>query len=241
MNIIDVAVLALFAFFVLSGWYRGFINTLLALCAFVLSCMLAFFMRPLVSNAIKGNAQLYNTALYYAEGAELVGARDDELLERVALAHTNVAELSKEGISAVVEGGRLPIPLASRIAENIAKEAFKSDGLTTLGEYFNQTIVNVFINLISILLLFVAIRLLLAFFIHLVDYARKGFPALQAADGMVGAAFGLVRGFLAMYILFMLAPAALIVLPAVQGYIEESFFGNFFYTSNFLLRLIPGV
>lgn len=232
MNIIDIAILALFAFFVLAGWYRGFLNTLLSLGAYALSCGLAFLLHPLVGGWIRGNEGLYTMALYYTEGAEFVG---DAQLSR-----TNIAELSTAKLTEVLDAADLPTPMSARISENVAREAFAEDGLHTLGEYFNQTIVNVFINIVSILVLFVVIRLVFAFVIHLIDYARRGYPVLQTADGMIGAGLGLIRGFLAMYIFFLIAPAAFTILPITSEYVEASFFGNFFYTSNFLLRLIPG-
>ncbi len=232
MNLLDVAVLALFAFFLLSGWYRGFVNTLLSLVAYTVSCGLALLIRPLLENAVKHSADIYNAVLYYAEGGELVGD--------VELSRTAISQLSAEQLSGVMENAQLPVPMGARITTNIAREAFAKDGLTTLGDYFNQTIVNVFINILCVLLLFVAIRLLLGFVIHMIDYARDGYPVLHTTDGLLGACFGLIRGFLAMYVLFMLAPIALIVLPSLVKYIDASYFGSFFYNSNFLLRLIPG-
>lgn len=225
--------MCLFAFFLLAGWYSGFMNTLLSLGAYTLSCGLAFLFRPLLANWVRGNASLYSMALYYAEGGELV--RD------TALAHTNISNLSSEQLSGVLENAQLPIPMATRISQNIAKEAFAKDGILTLGDYFNQTIVNVFINILCILLFFIVIRLLFAFVIHLIDYARKGYPVLHTADGLFGATFGLIRGFLAMYLVFLITPVILIVLPKLSGYLTSSFFGNFFYHSNFLLRLVPGL
>lgn len=232
INLLDIAVLAVFAFFLLAGWYRGFVNTLLSLGAYTLSCAGALLLRPLLTNWVEGNAELYSMALYYAEGAELVN--------NVELSRTAVSTLSAEQLSGVMEKAALPVPMGARITENIAREAFAKDGITTLGEYFNQTIVNVFINIACVLLLFVVIRLLFAFAIHLVDYARNGYPVLHSADGLMGACFGLIRGFLAMYIVFMLAPVALIILPKVGEFIDASYFGSFFCNSNFLLRLIPG-
>lgn len=124
MNILDIAVLVLFAFFILAGWYRGFVNTVLSLGAFILAIALAFVMRPLVSNAVKGNEWLYNTALYYTEGAEFV--------DNVELAQTAVSNISADELNAVMDNATLPIPMAQRITENVASEAFAADGLSTL-------------------------------------------------------------------------------------------------------------
>lgn len=233
MNMIDIVILLLFAFFLLAGWYRGFLNTILSLGSYVFSTGFAFLFRGLLAGWIKGNDALYTMVLYYTEGAEFI--------HNTELARTNISAISAEQLNGIMEQANLPIPIGTRITENIAKEVFAKDGITTLGDYFNQTMVNVFVNIVCVLLLFIIIRLVLAFVIHLVDYARKGLPVLHTADGLLGAGFGLIRGFLEIYVVFLIIPIILIVLPRVGSYLADSFFGNFFYNSNFLLRFIPGL
>lgn len=232
LNILDLAVLILFAYFLLAGWYAGFVNTLFSLGAYTLSCGLSLLLHPLLANWVKSNAGLYNAALYYAEGAELV--------KDVEFARANISSLGSAQLAGIMESAKLPIPMEARITQNIAREAFAKADIFTLGEYFNQTIINVVINIACVLILFVLIRLVFSFVIHLLDYARKGYPTLQTADGLLGACFGLIRGFLAMFIVFMIVPVVLIILPTLGSFFADSFFGNFFYNSNFLLRLIPG-
>ena len=236
MNILDIAIVVLFILFLLAGWYRGFLSTVLSLGAYLLSCILALVFMPMLSGNIKGNADLYNTMLYYTEGAEYVTAVN------VELSRLPISELSAEELTGVMQAAQVPSPIGQRIAENIAKESFVSSGVTTLGEYFNQTIVCVFINILSFLLQFVVIRAVFSFIIHGIDFARKGYPVLHTADGIIASGAGLLRGFLAMFLLFTAVPIFLVVLPEfVLPYIEESVLGEFFYQSNFLLRFIPGV
>jgi len=236
VNILDIVVIGLFALFLLSGWFRGFLFSVFSLGAYLLSCLLAMLFMPNLAQSIKGNAELYNTMLYYTEGAEYVTSVN------VELARLPIDTLSAEELTGVMQAAEVPYPISQRIAENIAKESFAAQGVTTLGEYFNQTIVCVFINILSFLLLFLAIRAVLAFVIHCVDFARKGYPVLLTADGLIASGIGLIRGFLAMFLIFTAVPIFLVVLPEfVSPYIEGSFLGSFFYESNFLLRFIPGI
>ncbi len=231
-NLLDIAVIAVLVLFVAAGVYRGFFCTALSLGAYLLSCLLAFLLMPLVSGLVTDNTELYNTMLYYTEGSEFV--------QDVALSRTSISSLSSEQLGGVISHANLPNPMGERISENIAKETFASQGIDTLGDYFNQTIVNVFINILSFLVVFAILRLLLAFVIHGVDYARGGYPQLQRMDGVIAGAVGLIRGFLALFVVFMLAPICVIVLSQAEAFISESVFGGFFYQSNFLLSLIPG-
>lgn len=235
MNLLDLAILAVFAFFVLSGVYKGFLPTLLAVGAYILSWLLALIFLPVGANAIKSNEGLYNQMLYYTEGSEAVGD--------VELSRTDIEKISAAELAAVLDEADLPYPMAKQISRNMAEEAFAKDGVRTLGDYFNQTIVAVFINILSFHAFFALWRALLALLIGGVDYAWA-FPRLRAYDGLLAGGLGLVRGILAVFLLFMLLPPVLIILAGKLSFVTElvdgSLFSAFFYRSNFLLSMMPG-
>lgn len=227
-------ILLLLLAFGLYGYYRGFIHATLCIGAYLLSCVLAFLFMGAVSEGIKGNESLYNMMLYYTEGSEYVGSVD--------LSKTPISEVSGEVLSELVSNPSLPYPMGRAIEKNIAREAFSAQGVITLGDYFNQTIVCMFINILSFLMVFLAVRLILMLVLNTLQYSRE-FPMLRHSDRLIAGGFGLVRGLLAMFIVMMLLPILLTVLPFdfISDLVEGSFFCPFFYHSNFLLGLIPGV
>ena len=233
MNLLDLAILAVFVFFVLSGVYRGFLPTLLSIAAYILSWLLALIFLPAGAKAITANQSLYNQMLYYTEGSEYVGD--------VELAKTDISNIGAAELAEILDSADLPYPMAKQINRNMAKEAFAGEGVTTLGDYFNQTIVRVFISIISFLCFFALFRALMSFLINGVDYAWKSAaaPGPAAAGGL-----GLIRGILAVFLLFMLLPLVLIVLAGKLAFgtelVDGSLFSNFFYRSNFLLSMMPG-
>lgn len=234
MNIIDLAVLAVLALFALAGYYRGFLATLLNLGAYVVSVALAFLFMPLAANGIKASESLYNMMLYYTEGSEYIASAQ--------YVRMNISSVSAAQLSDILAAAHLPYPMGKEIAENIAKEAFADQGIATLGDYFNQTIVCVFINILMFLLVFAMARAVLAFVINGMDYAWT-FPVLRSGDSLLGLGLGLLRGMFALFSLFMLLPILLTVLgqfEQIQSLVEDSLFAAFFYRSNFLLALIPG-
>ncbi len=235
MNLLDMAVLAVLVLFVLHGIYRGFLPTLLSIGAYILSWLVAIVLLPVGSNAIRSNEKLFNTMLYYTEGSEYV--RD------VELAKTNISEIGTDALSSVFSNADLPYPVAKNIADNIAKEQFAKDGIVTLGDYFNQTIVALFINILVFLLLFALMRIVLAFIINGVDYAWT-MPQLRTADRAIAGGMGIIRGILAVFLLFMLLPLALIVFQGkfklLTDMVQGSVMAKFFYKSNFLLGMMPG-
>ena len=235
MNLIDIAVIGVLALFILHGIYKGFLPTLLSIGAYILAWLAAIVLLPVGSNSIRGSEKLFNTMLYYTEGSEYVND--------VELARKSIDEISTDTLNAVFAKADLPYPMAKNIADNIAHESFAENGITTLGDYFNQTIVIVFINILVFIAMFAIIRIILAFIINGVDYAWT-LPKLRVADRAIAGGIGLIRGILAVFLLFMLLPIVLIVLQGKFAFltdmVNDSMMAKFFYRTNFLLSMMPG-
>lgn len=235
MNLIDIAVIGVLALFILHGIYKGFLPTLLSIGAYILAWLAAIVLLPVGSNSIRGSEKLFNTMLYYTESSEYVND--------VELARKSIDEISTDTLNAVFAKADLPYPMAKNIADNIARESFAENGITTLGDYFNQTIVIVFINILVFIAMFAIIRIILAFIINGVDYAWT-LPKLRVADRAIAGGIGLIRGILAVFLLFMLLPIVLIVLQGKFAFltdmVNDSMMAKFFYRTNFLLSMMPG-
>lgn len=235
MNLIDIAVIGVLALFILHGIYKGFLPTLLSIGAYILAWLAAIVLLTVGSNSIRGSEKLFNTMLYYTEGSEHVND--------VELARKSIDEISTDTLNSVFAKADLPYPMAKNIADNIARESFAENGITTLGDYFNQTIVIVFINILVFITMFAIIRIILAFIINGVDYAWT-LPKLRVADRAIAGGIGLIRGILAVFLLFMLLPIVLIVLQGKFAFltdmVNDSMMAKFFYRTNFLLSMMPG-
>jgi len=234
MELLDLGIVAVFLLFALAGWHNGFFLSMLNTAGYFVSWLVSLLVSPAVARMILGNADLSTAMLYYTEGAELV---TDVELRRLA-----VHQLSSANMNEILTNADLPVPLDTLTARNMAGEVFKEQGISTVGDYFNQTIVNFTINVVAFLLVFFVVKLIITFILKAVDNTA-GFPMLKHFDGPIGAGFGVVRGFFAVFVLFMVVPTLLVVLPfdSVGEYIGGSFFGRFFSQSNFLLSFISGV
>ncbi len=182
---------------------------------------------------VKGSADLFNMMLYYTEGSEYVAITD------VELTRASIASISSDQLHTVLQNADMPIPMDRCIIKNIASEAFRASGVTTLGDYFTHTIVCVVINILAMLLVFVIVRLLLGFVIRGMEYGRGGFPVLTRGDGVIGAGLGLIHGVLLLFAIFLLVPVMLTVLPKLYEFLSQSFFGEFFLQANFRCRSSP--
>lgn len=234
MNIIDFVILALTAIYILSGIYKGFVWNASVMGASILSCLLALLlMGPLSSAAVK-NEVLYDSMLSYTEGAEAI--------YDVEYAKKDIAELSTAEIDDIMQRSDLPYPMSERIYDNIMNEEFKDDGITTLGDYFNHSMVRVMLNIVSFVLVYIAFRVFLTFMICWLDYSFK-FPKLHKADAVIGGCMGVLRALIGISALCMLIPIVLVILPFenIRELFESSRLVSFFYKANLLLKLIPGV
>ena len=234
MNILDFAIIAILGLFVLAGVYKGFLYTSIEIFLFVICVVFAFLMTPLLSFRVEQNDTLFNTMLYYTEGSENI--YDVEYKKK------NITEISNAELEDIYSHSKVAYPMDERIRTNVAGAVFEGGNIYTLGDYFNQTMVIVTVNILIFLLLFGGLRLILAFVLGWINYA-KPLPVLKKLELPAAIGVGLIRGILAVLLIFMICPIVLTVLPFdwVSDLVEGSKLARFFYYSNFLLGFIPGV
>lgn len=234
MNILDLVIILILGLYVLGGIYKGFVWNLSVLGSYIAAWLLAAVFMSLVASGFVQNESLFNSMLSYTEGSEYI--YDVEYSKRP------ISEISNSELDEIIERAALPFPIGIRVRENIEKEAFSASGVLTLGDYFNESMVMIVINIISFLIVYAIARILFAIGINWADYAFV-FPRLRRFDMLVSSGVGLLRGLFAMFTIFMLVPIMLTVLPfePVRELIDSSFFASFFHRLNFLLRLIPAV
>ena len=233
MNLLDLMIIIILGIFVLGGVYKSFLPTVLSIAASVVSWASGMIFMPIVSRLVTGNKTIFNMLLYYTEGSEFIGD--------VELAKTSINSITPAKLESIINKSSLPFPFAGEITENVSSRAFEASGAVTLGDYYNQTIVCVVINIIAFMLIFFAVRLILGFLIEGVDYSIR-LPELSQLNKPLSAGFGLLNGILILNILFMVLPLVLIVLDFdfVHEIVDNSMFTPVFYNSNLFLFLIPG-
>ena len=230
---VDLAILVILALCVLAGYYRGTIYAAINFGVTVLSLLIALLLIPAVTGMVKQSDRLYKGMLYYFEGYEYISSTSVEQV------HTVAADVSEETLDDLIERADMPIPMGSAVKRNIQRLAYAQKGISTLGDYFNQTIVDVVINILSWLALFGAVRILAGWVLHTFDVSLEGFPVMNRYDGLFSCGIGFLHGVLAVYILFLIVPVSLTVVPRLATFLDESLLGGFFYYLNPLLFLVP--
>ncbi len=232
---VDLVILLILAIALLAGYYRGVVYSAINLGVSLLSFALALLLCTSLSGVVQKRQNLYEMMLYYFEGYEYINETSVELV------HVSASQIGDKELAVVVRNANMPSPFDRAITNNVKKQVYESRGIYSLGDYFNQTIVDTVLNILSFLLLFLIFRLLLGFVLRLIDFGAAGLPRLKQFDMPLACGIGLLHGIFLVFILFMLVPLMLVVVPRLSQFIDDSLLGGFFYRGNLLLRMVPTV
>ena len=232
MNIIDLIVVGILALFLMNGIYRGFLPSVLNLAGLFFSWIISFLCYPLVSAKFI-DTKLFQSIHFYIEGAEKVG--------NFELAKQAVSKFSPTELETIVENAKLASPYNVSVLENLKNLAFQEEGLTTIGEYFDATIYYTIVNIIAFAVLFICVYIIFMLLTNAAGYSLE-LPELRHFDRPIGGAIAVVRGFFFMYVIFLVIPIALILLPElVTEILNNSFTSSIFYEGSIILRFISSL
>ena len=233
MNIIDILILIIIGVSVIFGMHRGFISGVLSVAALIGAAALALATSGDLAAWLKGNETLVETLMYYTDAGSRVSSLDLSLM--------SVSQVTSSALAQILQSANLPVAFQSAFISAVeSAKASMSASAMTIAELLSQTIVNVSISILSFLICFFLAYAVATFVIHLIQYVFE-LPVLRHLDALIGGAFGLVRGVLLLYILFMRVPIVLAVVPIdlVQNMIDTSRLAPMF-DSNMILSVLRG-
>ncbi|MBR5382771.1 MAG: CvpA family protein [Clostridia bacterium] len=233
MNAIDIAVLVIIAVSVLFAVYRGFLASLMGLGAALLSLGGAFVLGPRAASWLAANTGLPSFLATYMDVSSLVGDS--------SLAATAVQNISGTALDAVMKSVDIPECMETLLRSNLLNASFASVGLTTVNEYISATIVSAALQIggfvASFLACFIVLHAVISLIWHVLDL-----PVLRHGDAVIAAVFGLLRGMLVLYVLYLLLPLVRTAIPVdmLQRYITQSTLSPLFSSDGFFIRVVTG-
>ena len=206
MNPIDVIALVILAICVIFGLYRGFIQSVLNLGGGLLALLGSFLLYPHAADLISKNVDVTRLISSFTDSQSILGDLD--------MSSQAVSGIGPETVNQIVEKANLPTPIDTILTHNLQSQVFKPLGglVSNVGDYVNQTIVSVSINVLCFLLCFVLCFLAVTILINLVKNVFR-FPVLKQLDSLAGGVFGLLRGLLLCLIVFTLIPLVQTMVP----------------------------
>ncbi len=230
----DYIVIAIFAISIIFGIYKGFISSAGGILVTVASWIAALMFTDDLALYIQQKTNFLEEIIYYVQA--------DEKIVDLTLRKASIFSLSEETIANAIETAKMPEFFKTNVAENISNRVFTA--IETLGDYFDYTVGSIIVNIMC----FVAILLVSALVLSIIKAALEAavkLPALRYVDGLLGAAFGLLRGLFLVYVFFLILPALLLVIPdsivtEYLGDVSDAPIASVFYETNILMSYIGG-
>ena len=233
MNVVDIIILLILACGLLSGLYRGFIHSVLNLGSGLLSFLISFALYPKLADVVSGNPDIIRMISSFTDSESLLGDLD--------LSNRLVSGLNPENISAIVEKAALPEPIGTLLGHNLAGQVFSPLGnlATNVGDYVNQTVISVSINVLCFLVCFLISFVVLTIFANLIRAIFR-FPVLKQLDTLVGGIFGLLTSVLVCFALLTLLPLleSVVPLPSFREAVDGSVLAGYFTNGSLIISIM---
>jgi uncharacterized membrane protein required for colicin V production len=233
MNMIDYGIIILIALCVLFGCYRGFIQSVLNLGGSLLSFAGAFWLFPKLADAVSANTEIVRLISSYTDSGSLLGDLD--------LSSKAVSALSASNVEAIVSKAGLPEPISKVLQANLAGHVFAPLGnlATTVGDYVNQTILSVSINVLCFIACFLVCFIITTILVNLLR-AVFHYPVLKQLDWLAGGTFGFVIGCVLCFIVFTAMPILQSVIPIdqFQDLVNHSALAKIFENGNLVISIM---
>ena len=243
MNLLDIVILAILAFYLISGMYRGSITSFLGTAGFIAAWYGAIQFYPTVAHMALSNQTLMAVLNQYLE--------PESFFANHQIATTTVAEVisgCEASIQNAIGAVSDKLSVISRAFEaNVRSQVFQNLGINSLADYLDQTIWQAIFNVAAFLLCFIALYVLAMLIVNLLDHVIS-FPLIRGFDWLVGGLLGLVRGVVICILILTLLPSvAQIVSPEfAQNLTNTSVLMNFIrsfdviHVGQTITRLIGG-
>lgn len=211
MNIVDIIILAIFVYCLLAGMHKGTISSGMSLLGFAGAWFGAQALYQGIANLGLSNATLMAVLNQYLE--------PENFFAEHAVAVSNVTDIISGGESsisaAVASVGENWSFLSDAFSANIRNQAFANIGISTMADYFNQTLWVAVFNVIAFIAAFIALYIIINLIVNMLDHVIS-FPVLRSCDWLIGGVFGLLRATVVVVLV-------LNVLPALTSIISPEF------------------
>lgn len=233
MNIIDWMIIGIVGLCVLFGFYRGFIQSVLNLGGCLLSFVGSFLLFPSVADAISSNTEITRMISGYTDSTFLLGNLD--------LSSQSVANLTSQTVAEIAQKSNLPTPINTILVHNLNAKVFEplGDLASNVGDYINQTILSVSINVLSFLVCFLVCFVVITIVVNLLRAVFR-YPVLKQLDGLAGGVFGLLLGAALCFIAFTVMPIlqSVIPVPEFRELVETSALAGLFENGNLMISIM---
>lgn len=226
MGWMDVLIIVILMVSSFRGLARGLIMTLFGMLSFIVAGFCAKLYYPVVSAYILGNDALF-VGIQRMIKERIKGAAAAEASTLAGPAQTSIFEILK-----------FPKTMETFLMRNESIRQYSAKAMEGIYGYLADALTRMFVDFISILIIFVLVKLLLQWLAHILN-GISHLPLLHQFNQMGGLVFGGIQG------LFIILIFITLITPLVsmgqynifaEG-LEASVIGKFLYNNNPILYL----
>ena len=214
MSIMDIIAFVIMGISIFFGFKKGFLKTITGFVSIILSLVLATTFHSELTEYLK------TTAIY-------------ESIYESTYSMVHVPQTSDINAS----NGAKKLNLPREFADGVQKQV--DTAVDSVASKIAETVADAAVSMLSMLLLFIGIRLVL-FLITWIAQKIVQLPVIGWGDSLLGALFGLLRGFLLIYLVLAIAFFVVTLSPTgiVSQSIKQSSVAKVMYHNNVLLEFV---
>ncbi len=236
MNIIDLLVLVVIAFYLIRGIIKGLVLSVFHVVSFFIAAYGATKLYPSVS------LKIAQTSIYMNIQQNITQMLSNRVQQAVATTNTDLASGTAQvptgdTVQSVMDTLSIPDSMKLALIDN-----FRLDNIIDLQglvDTLSQNISTIILNILSVIIIFFAIKLLLYIIANILDQVMR-LPVLNGINKIAGGIFGGISGLIMVYIIFaiftLFAPTQFAAPLITQ--INDSMVASVLYHNNILLNLI---
>jgi len=202
LNIVDYIILAVLAYGLLSGMYKGMITSGLSVFGFLGAWFGAKVLSSNIAQMALGNTTLMAVLNQYLE--------PETFFESSAQAAMSVYDVAAGGEAAITAAADAVSAnfgfISDAFMANIRHLSFENIGISTLSDYFNQTLWVAVFNVAAFVAAFIILYFAINLVVNLLDRVIS-FPILRGFDWLIGGICGLVRASVVVVLILNILPA----------------------------------
>lgn len=221
--VLDLAVIIVLVVFGFIGFSRGLVRSLISLLGTFVCFLIALFLSKYVVNALEQSFGVLSffSDLYY-----------DGFFKISVL---NI-DISAEGAAEALQQANIPAFLAASVLSGFAQGAAPG---TTLAVALSQSFASFTVSVISVILIFLLLRVLVAILEHISKATVERIPIVSGVNRIFGFLFGVVQG--AFFLYAVLLVLSLFHFEDVVTFVNESGLFAWMYNQNLLAAAIDAI
>lgn len=209
------------------GYKKGFIRIALSLVVTIISLILALILSPMVSEFIKEKTPIYDTV------KKQMNSYVSEYLEGT------IDSASSQTQETAINKLNLPTSIKDKLISGNTDKIKQNMGVDKFSEYVSESLTDTLVNAVSILGLFIVIKLLLRVLILMADIISR-LPIIHGINKSLGGIIGLAEGLLIIWVVCigLTAISGTAIGTEIFAAIGENPILNFIYNNNLITMFI---